>query len=181
MKFNVRRAAAPLIFVVALAAFSTICAARPWKPTPEALALEYSQIEDARNHETVLIWWLTPPSIKPPDPTGTLDKYVIIGVVDAHYDDLGNITFAPADTLQASVNGRPLSLLTPATMPPAVSGILTVMQNMLGKSLGPMGQGIRWFVFDGGSFHSCGSGQLSVPYANETYTFDAPIPGCPTT
>ena len=179
MKFKVSRAAASLASVVLIMLFSTVCLARPWKQTPDGLALDYSQIVDQRDHETVLIWWLTPPSIKPPDTTGTIDKYVLIGVIDAHYDDLGNITFQPAETLQISANGKPLKLLTPATTPPTVAGVLTVMQSMLTGSLGKMGQGVRWFVFDGGSFHACGSGQLSVPYANETYTYDAPIPGCP--
>ena len=51
---------------------------------------------------------------------------------------------------------------------------------MFRQSLGAVGAGFRWFVFDGASVKSCtpGSG-FSVQLANETYTYDTPIPGCP--
>jgi len=53
------------------------------------------------------------------------------------------------------------------------------LQAVLPKAFGPMGQGFRWFVFAGGAVHACEAG-LSVAYDGETYTYETPIPGCPT-
>jgi len=53
------------------------------------------------------------------------------------------------------------------------------VQAILQKSIGPMGQGFRWFVFEGGAVHACETGGLSVAYDGETYTYETPIPGCP--
>jgi hypothetical protein len=41
-----------------------------------------------------------------------------------------------------------------------------------------MGKGMRMFVFEGGAIDACKKGQLSVPLASETYTWDTPFPGC---
>jgi hypothetical protein len=46
------------------------------------------------------------------------------------------------------------------------------------QTIGQMGQGMHFFAFEGG-VHACEKGQLSIPFAGETYIYDTPIPGCP--
>jgi len=37
---------------------------------------------------------------------------------------------------------------------------------------------MKMFVFESGAIDSCKKGQLAVPLAGETYTWDTPFPGC---
>jgi hypothetical protein len=64
-------------------------------------------------------------------------------------------------------------------IPPAITGLLAGLQAALNQSLGAMGQGIRWFVFEAGGVHACGPGGLSIPFEGETHSYETPIPGCP--
>ncbi len=103
-----------------------------------------------------------------------------IGVVEARANPTGTLSFSPIDTLNANdADGAPLKHMTPNEVPPTLTGLLAALQAGLAQSLGPMGQGIHWFVFDGGGVHSCGKGGFSVPFDGETYTYETPIPGCP--
>jgi hypothetical protein len=37
---------------------------------------------------------------------------------------------------------------------------------------------MKLFVFDGAGIDSCSKGRLSIPLADETYTWDTPFPSC---
>jgi hypothetical protein len=169
--------------IVAFPAITTTTAgmARVWKPTPSALATDYSQIVDHRsNHEVVLVWWVVPGmAALPPQAKELLDKFVILGIVHMKVSTDGTASFSTIDTLKAAdENGKQLILLQGDKVPPTVVGLLGALEAALGRALGQMGQGIHWFVFDAGDVHSCANGGLSVPFAGETYTFKTPIPGC---
>jgi len=89
------------------------------------------------------------------------------------------MTFTPVPDLKiADAAGRQLSPLATNATPPEMAQTITTLQGLARQNLGPVGQGMRWFVFDGSMIHSCQPGKLSVPYGGETYTYDTPIPGC---
>ena len=174
---------------VLLAFFSMASAAycRSWSKNPVSLAQDYAVINDNRgNGEIVLLMWLAPP-IVPTSPATEmgrelLDKYIVLGVVHAHFAKDGTTTFDSIDRLEArDGDGHPLTALSMGTMPPAIVGALAALQTAFGRSLGLLGKGTQWFVFNSGDVHPCSHGRLSVPFANEIYTYDTPIPGCPRT
>ena len=163
--------------------------ARPWKPTPEALAQDYSTIVDSREpHRAILLYWASAPGIRNARATSSvdregvelLDRYVLIGVADAQISSGGTFTFAEISAPGVSANGTALKFLPPSDLPPVVAGGFIAIQSVFAKSLGQLGAGIHWFSYDAGGFRACGSGRLSVAYGGETYTYEAPIPGCPT-
>ena len=176
-------ALAALAVALGLAAGATPAQARPWKPTASALALDYAQILDRRSaHDLVMLMWLAPPSLEHASVEGheLLDKYVVLGLVHGHLLVGGSMSFDPIDHVEASDGeGKRLELLTGDAIPPLGQGALAALQAMLKKAMGPMGQGIQWFVFEGGAVRACDTGGLSVAYDGETYTYQTPIPGCP--
>lgn len=172
------------LFVAAFCAIgATPAIPRPWKPTPDARAMDYAQIIDNRGgKELILLWWLAAPALPnvPAAAKDLLENYAVIGVVRAHISATATFTFDDIPTLEALSGGStPLKPLTGDAIPPTVAGILTALEGSLRQALGATGQGIRWFVFDSGSLQACAKGSLAIPFAGETYTYETPIPGCP--
>jgi len=176
-------ALAPLALAVWVASGAAPAQSRPWKPKPSALELDYAQILDQRGtHDSIVIWWLVPPFMERAsvEAQELLDEYVVIGIVHAHTLVGGTVSFDPIEGVEASDGaGTPLVRLTGDEIPPLAQGTLATLQAVLPKAFGPIGQGFRWFVFAGGAVHACEAG-LSVAYDGETYTYETPIPGCPT-
>lgn len=172
------RAAMAVLLLFALPA-----TARPWKPKDEVLAQEYSVITDTRpNHDLIEIFWMTWPMTGERSPTmrQLLDKYIILGVAHGQLDPGGKMVFSQEEGVQATgVSDAPLKLLEEANYPPMVAGAVATLGGFMRQSLGAMGQGIKFYVYDSGSLRACEKGKLSVLYAGETYTYDTPIPGCP--
>jgi len=128
-----------------------------------------------------MIFWLTPAMMPEGQGRQLLDTYVVVGVSRGHVTPAGTITFDPIDNLQASAgDSKPLRLLSGDDIPPAINGAVSTMTSMFSQSLGAFGRGFHWFVFEGGSVHACESGGLSIPFADEVYTYQTPIPGCAT-
>ena len=177
------RALAALAVTLGLAVVATAAQSRPWKPTASALAMDYAQIIDRRSaHDLVILMWLPSPSLEHAsvETQELLDKYVVLGLVHGHMLVGGSMSFDPIDHVEASDgDGKRLELLTGDAIPPLGQGALAGLQAMLKKALGPMGQGIQWFVFEGGAVRACETGGLSIAYDGETYTYETPIPGCP--
>ena len=48
------------------------------------------------------------------------------------------------------------------------------------QAAGAMGQGMAFFAYENGGVHACQKGGLSIPFNDEVYTYDTPVPGCPT-
>jgi hypothetical protein len=92
----------------------------------------------------------------------------------------GTFTFDKTTALEVNdENGQPLNSLNMDTMPPTVIGTLATLQSMFVRAIGAFGRETQWFVFDSGTIHACAKGGMSVLFADEKYTYDIPIPGCP--
>jgi len=147
----------------------------------DCFAQDYSLISDSRDpHDIKMIFWLSPPIVPDGPARAILDHYVIVGVVRGHLSPVETASFDAVDTLKATDGGgTPLRLLTGDDIPPTLNGAVTTMTSVFSQLLGPFGKGFHWFVFDAGSVHPCGDGGLSIPFADEVYTYQTPIPGCP--
>jgi len=179
-----RRLDALLISCLLLAALAAPASSRTWKPDAKAAAQDYAQIIHSKpNGDIVMVWWLVPQLVPTlPQAQQVLDNYVIVGVGEGHVAPTGTMSFAAIDSLGANDGGgRALKFLTMNDIPPAITGLLSGLQAALNQSLGAMGQGIHWFVFEAGGVHACGPGPggLSIPFEGETYTYETPIPSCP--
>jgi|SRR5262245_28799395 len=172
-----------LLVALTLIAQADDSLARAWKPDARTAAQDYTQIVHHKsNTDVVIIWWLAPQFLSQDPQTAAfaklLDDYVVIGIVEAHV--AARTTFDPIDQLNvADGGGTILKALNNADMPAPLANGLIVLQRILTQSMGPMGQGIHWFVFDGKTVHSCGVGALAIAYGGELYTYETPIPGCP--
>jgi hypothetical protein len=171
--------------LLAFAAASSPSAARQWNPDPRGAAIDYAQIVHARpSGDFTVIWWVVPEMFPAAANTqalrDVLSRYVVIGMVRGRTGANGASTFEAVDNLTITDStSRPLSPLAANAIPAAAASSLAPMQTQLRQTLGAMGQGLRWFVFDGSTIHSCAAGKVSVPFQGETYTYDTPIPGCP--
>ncbi|SRR6266571_3445193 len=173
-------------------ALSCICVplawSRPWNPAPDELAADYAIITHNKgvdkdgNASMTVIMWLVPQRFPENSPLRqTFEKYVVIGVAHGHIArSTGVTTFDKTDTLQpGDGNGNPMKRLTGNNIPPTLAGAMAAMDGIFRQSLGAFGQGITWFVFDPGAIRPCGAGRLIIPYADENYTYELPLPGCP--
>jgi hypothetical protein len=172
-------------------AFATVFSSVPpaesrvWSRNPINLASDYLVIQDNRGGgELAIVFWLAPPMIPNPGQAVAavelLDKYVLIGTVQAHMSKEGTASFEPASTLEAfDESGQSLNALNTASMPPAMVGALTAMQAVFTRSIGALGQGMHFDVFEARNVHACSKGRLTVKFAGEQYTYDTPVPGCP--
>jgi hypothetical protein len=73
-----------------------LAAARPWKPTPQALALDYAEIAHQRgSHDLVFVIWLVPQmlGVASEEIRDLLDKYTIIGAVQPAADRAGRTRY----------------------------------------------------------------------------------------
>jgi hypothetical protein len=159
---------------------------RLWKPTPSRLAGDYAMINDSRPAgDLLLLMWFAPPMVRPEQPNAMqiralLERYVFLSVAHARLDKTtGTISAENIDALEArDASGKPLTPVTRSNMSPTTAGTVTVIEKMFEQSLGAMGGGMKMFVFEPGDLGACKKGQLSVPFADETYTWDTPFPGC---
>jgi hypothetical protein len=156
--------------------------ARVWKPSPEALAQDYLEIMDVNNrgHLRAIVWLASPVMQGEPAAQALMDQYVIILVANAGVQPDGIMTFAPAASVKASgADQAQLVQLQSDDFPPTIQGVMTAMQAMFSKSMGSLGSNMQPFVFKAGTVKACEKGQLSVQVDGDTYTYDTPIPGCP--
>jgi hypothetical protein len=175
-------AAAALLLVSGLSPVS----ARQWRATPDAIARDYATITDTRpNGELIMLMWIVPRMVLPNSPGAAaaitmVQKYVLVVAVHGHLDKAtGIMTFDDIESLE--VRDQAGKALTPATkndLPPTNTAMLAALEAMFRQSIGAMGKGMKMFVFESGNIDSCKKGQLSVPLASETYTWDTPFPGC---
>lgn len=159
--------------------------ARQWNPDARGAALDYTQILHSKgNGQVVVVWWVVPETFAGAPGSQALEnvvsRYVVVGIADGRAAPGAPMTFANITELKiADQTSRTLSPIAPNAAPPEVAQAISAMQALARQNLGPIGQGMRWFVFDGSTIHSCQPGKMSVPYGGETYSFDTPIPGCP--
>ena len=181
MNMNLR-CAAPLALV--LLTLLSPASARQWSPDARGQALDYTQILHAKGTgEVVVVWWVVPETFTASANSqviqDVLARYVVVGIAHGRAGAGGGMNFETIPTLTIQdQTSRPLMPLAGNAMPAEVAQTISSMQALARQSLGPMGQGMRWFVFDGSTIHNCTPGRMSVPYGGETYTYDTPIPGC---
>lgn len=164
-------------------------AARQWRTTPSAQALDYAQIIDQRSKgELVLVFWVAPEIVDGTSPEterarSVLGEYMLVGVAHARISLAGQFTFErPAGVLIQTADGKARQPLSDRALPPAVTGIISTFQATFSQALGQFGQGTHWHVFNGKGIESCQKGAFWVYYAGEQYGYATPIPGCrPTT
>jgi len=179
------RATRMLRAMLACAVLTTLCApasARMWNPTAKTLAQDYAMIQDNRSDKRlVMLFWIAPQMVDDKDMQEVLSTNLLIGVMDGSMEPDGRMSFAAVDALSVKdAQGNSVRILKDSEIPPAVSGGVQTMESFFRQSLGPVGAGFHWFVLDGSKVHSCTAGSgFSVQFAGETYTYDAPIPGCP--
>jgi hypothetical protein len=158
--------------------------ARQWNPDSRGSALDYTQILHAKTGgEVVVVWWVVPEAFPSDSNTqvlkDVLGRYVVMGVANGRPTPNGAMGFSPILDLKITdQSGRQLSALPANVTPPELLQAMGAVQGIARQSLGAIGQGMRFFTFDGSTIHSCAPGKLSVPFGGETYTFDTPIPGC---
>ena len=159
--------------------------ARQWSPEPRAAALDYAQIVHVKpNGQLVLVWWVVPEIFAPMPNTqpllNVLSRYVVLGVAQGRPGANGTMTMDTVPAVEITDDmGRSYAPLADNALPPDVSQAIATLQAISRQTpLGPIAQGIRWFVFQADGVHSCGPGALSVPFGGETYNYDTPVPGC---
>ena len=176
-----RRAAAWLVAIGAcVAVLAAPASGRSWKPTQTQQALDYLTISHYKAGEIIILIWLGAPMMTNDAARQLFEKNIVIGAAHAHIGTDGTVSFDAIDNLQAlDATKRPLAPVTPDSLTPVMAGAMTTTQTIYRQTLGAMGQGIHWFVFDAGTVHACGKGMLSIPYEGEIYTYETPVPGCP--
>jgi hypothetical protein len=160
--------------------------ARQWRATPDAIARDYATITDTRpNGELIMLLWIVPRMVQPNSPGATaavamVQKYVLVVAVHGHLDKTtGIMSFEDIDALDVrDQGGKALTPVARNDLPPTNTAMLAALEAMFRQSIGAMGKGMKMFVFEGGAIDSCKKGQLAVPLAGETYTWDTPFPGC---
>ena len=159
--------------------------ARQWNPDARAASLDYTQIFHQKSPgEVVFLWWVTPEAFPAGSNNQTiqdvLSRYIVLGIAHGRTSTAGQMSFDPIDGLRITdATSRSLPPLPANAMPPELSQAIASLLMLARQSLGPMGQGIRFFVFDGSTIHTCAPGKMTVPFDGETYIYDTPIPGCP--
>jgi hypothetical protein len=108
-----------------------------------------------------------------------LEKYIVISVVNFHTGEGGAISVDNIDTLEVrDDDGKPLTLVSRTELLPTEVGVISVIEATFRQSIGRIGDGTRFFIFDAGMVRACEKGRISVPFAGETYTWETPFPGC---
>ena len=180
---NVLRFAAAVLMLACVAV--PLANARQWNPDARAASLDYAQIFHQKSPgDIVFLWWVTPEAFPAGNNNQTiqdvLSRYIVLGIAHGRTSTAGQMSFDPIGDLRITdATARTLPPLPANAMPSELAQTIASLQMLARQSLGPMGQGIRFFVFDGSTIHACAPGKMSVPFDAETYTYDTPIPGCP--
>ena len=183
-RFNTHRAAPrPSQLVVGammLGITLSPASSRVWKATPIQIAADYSLINHSKSStETVNINWWAAPTLSPGAITGLLEKYVVISIVHFHVNPGATLAFDDIKTLEANDgSGKPLAPVSRNELPSVFISFLSTLEAGSRQSLGRLGDGTKFFIFDAGAVRACEDGRLSIPFAGETYTWDTPFPGC---
>jgi hypothetical protein len=103
----------------------------------------------------------------------------VLSVDHFHTGQGGTISVDDIDTLEVrDEDNKPLTLVPRTDLLPSEVGMLSAIEAAIRQSSGRIGAGTRFFIFDAGSVHACEQGEILVPFAGETYTWETPFPGC---
>ena len=158
--------------------------ARQWKPTPLQQAQDYLQIEhNISETEGVIVIWLAPQffgeEAMDPAMKQVFDQYTMVSIIHFAVNEIGQFqAIEPSGVTVELPDAEPLQPLPENEIPPLASTILHFLETSLAGGLGPMGQNIKTFVYDGSNVDSCRPGKLWIAYLEERYEYDTPVPGC---
>jgi hypothetical protein len=172
-----------LLAVMLTGVFFSSAFPRPWNATSIQIAGDYAVIAHTKSKtEFVNIRWWAEPTIMPGTPlAGILQKYIVISAVHYHIDlpAGGTMSIDDIDTLEVrDSSDMPLTPVPRNALPPAAIAALDAFEATFRQSLGRVGDGTKFFIFDAGTVRACEKGGISVPFAGETYTWETPFPGC---
>ena len=157
--------------------------ARMWQRNGPAAAEDYLFITDNRGEgNIVMVMWFAPPMISPAQQPARelLSRYVVISTGAAKVDPATGLSQKASwpDPVLSTDKGLRLTPIPEAKMPPAAAGFVTAARSSVQQALGVLGQSTTWHVFEPGGVDACKPGELRVRYADETYTYKTPVPGC---
>lgn len=159
--------------------------ARKWRVKPTDLASEYSQIIDQRpGNEVVVVYWIAPETMDANMQNADaikamLREHMIVAVAHGSTSQQGRLSFRfPEGVALEDGEGKQREPLGKEAWPSMVTSFSAVIQGFLVQSMGQLGNGFHFFVFDGKGIDSCGKGRFWIRYAGERYNYDTPIPGC---
>jgi hypothetical protein len=174
-----------LIFTVSLPLTSD---ARKWRVRLHDLASEYSQIIDQRpGNEVVVVYWIAPETMDANMANveavkAMLREHMLVGIVHGSAAQAGRLDFrVPENPVLEDGERQQRQPLAKENWPPMITAYSALLQKFLSQSLGQLGGGFHWFVFDGKGIDSCGKGSFWIQYAGERYSYVTPIPGCSAT
>ncbi len=153
--------------------------ARPWKPTPQQLAQDYSTLVHNKGASggTVRLSWLAAPGFSGNLPQ-LMQKHVVLTLTHtvpspdglANYEDAGGVQVT--DLAGTALTEVPLNALPPTLVGLTAQLEATFRQSTTGNAK------MKILAFEPGSVHPCQKGGLAVTYAGERYTYETPMPGC---
>jgi hypothetical protein len=159
--------------------------ARKWRVKPNDLAADYAQIIDQRpGSEVVVVYWIAPETMNPDMPNidaikAMLKEHMLVAIAHGSATATGRMDFrVPQNPALESIDGKQRQPVEKPNWPSAVAAFSTLLQSFLAQSLGQLGEGFHWFVFDATGIDSCAKGRIWLQYAGERYSYDTPIPGC---
>jgi len=167
-------------FLAAVCFASVVSAqARPWKPTPQQLAQDYSAVihNKGPNGGTVRISWLAAPGF-----TGNLQqimqKHVVLTLTHTMPTPGGLTSYEDTGGVQvADLAGQPLTEIPLSELPPSLVGLTAQLEASFRQSINGNAK-MKILAFQPGAVHPCQKGGLAVTYAGERYTYETPMPGC---
>ncbi len=158
--------------------------ARQWKPSPTDAAQDYLQIEhNLSDEEQVMIFWFAPEFFEDTDENRFIrdmfQEYMLVAIVHWSMSNLGVFKFEnPAEVTVELGNSESLTPLPQESLPPLVTVLILYLEKVVASGLGKMGEGMKFFVFDGTQFDRCAEGVLWINYLRERYDYQTPLLGC---
>lgn len=158
--------------------------ARQWKPSALESARDYLKIEHKISAtEGVSIFWIAPEFFDNTHVNNVIremtQEYMLVATIHYSISNLGVWTFEnPAEITVELENSKSLTPLPQEDLPPLVTTVTDFLKKSLASGLGKMGEGMKFFVFDGTQFDRCAEGLLWINYLRERYKFQTPLPGC---
>lgn len=168
-------------YLLAAACFVSVASAeaRPWKPTPQQQAQDYTSIVHNKGASagTVRISWMAAPAF-----TGNMQllmqKYLLLTLTHTIITPAGVTSYEDTGGVQVSdLAGQPLTEIALKDLPPALVGLTAQMDASFRQSVNGNAK-MRILAFQPGTVLACQKGGLAVTYAGERYTFETPMPGC---
>jgi hypothetical protein len=147
-----------------------------------------SQIIDQRaGNEVVVVYWIAPETMDANIPNveaikAMLREHMLMGIVRGSATPAGRLDFRlPENPMLEDGEGQQRQPIATENWPPMIMAYSAFMQKFISQSLGELGGGFHWFVFEGKGIDSCGKGSFWIQCASERYSYITPIPGCAAT